>query len=253
MKRQRLLTLVLASLASIALIAVFGWNASRSGRAEEGSPILTYPEFPPTPTIAQPPTSAPQVAGAGQSLFADSFDSADALTHWEFVDEPDLLPEDRGVWVVKDGALVQNRTGNAGNPSTEETMAIAGDAKWTDYTVSMKVYDQNNATFGLVARRQGASFYRYRIIANGYEAKTKQVLEKVVNGVATPLATSESGYEQRQWHNIALSVAGAQIRVTLDGKVVAEATDSTLTSGQAGLYTRALGGIRFDDFLVAAP
>jgi len=30
-------------------------------------------------------------------------------------------------------------------------------------------------------------------------------------------------------------------------------TDSTLASGQAGLYTRALGGIRFDDFLVAAP
>ena len=250
MKRQRLLTLVLASLATIALIALFGWNAS--GRAEEGSPILKYPDFPPTPTIAQPPTNGPRVAGA--TLYSEQFDSPDALTKWEFVDEPDLLPEDRGVWVVEDGALVQNRTGNAGNPSTEETMAMTGDVKWTDYTVSMKAYDQNNATFGLVARRQGNSFYRYRIIANGYEAKTKQTLEKVVNGVVTPLATIDSpGYEQRQWHNIALSVAGAQIRVTLDGKVVAEVTDSTLASGQAGLYTRALGGMRFDDFLVAAP
>ncbi len=250
MKRQRLLTLVLAGLAAVALIALFGWNAS--GRAEEGSPILTYPDFPPTPTIAQLPTSGPQVAGV--ALDSEQFDSLDALTQWEFVDEPDLLPEDRGVWVVKDGALVQNRTGNAGNPSTAETMAITGDTKWTDYTVSMKVYDQNNATFGLVARRQGNSFYRYRIIANGYEAKTKQTLEKVVDGVATPLATTDSpGYDQRQWHTVALSVAGPQIRVTLDGKVVAEVTDSTLTSGQAGLYTRALGGIRFDDFRVAAP
>jgi hypothetical protein len=250
MKRQRLLTLVLASLATIALIALFGWNAS--GRAEEGSPILKYPDFPPTPTIAQPPTNGPRVAGA--TLYSEQFDSPDALTKWEFVDEPDLLPEDRGVWVVEDGALIQNRTGNAGNPSTVETMAMTGDVKWTDYTVSMKAYDQNNATFGLVARRQGNSFYRYRIIANGYEAKTKQTLEKVVNGVVTPLATIDSpGYEQRQWHNIALSVAGAQIRVTLDGKVVAEVADSTLASGQAGLYTRALGGIRFDDFLVAAP
>jgi Domain of Unknown Function (DUF1080) len=250
MKRQRLLILVLASLATIALIALFGWNAS--GRAEEGSPILKYPDFPPTPTIAQPPTNGPRVAGA--TLYSEQFDSPDALTKWEFVDEPDLLPEDRGVWAVENGALVQNRTGNAGNPSTEETMAMTGDVKWTDYTVSIKAYDQNNATFGLVARRQGNSFYRYRIIANGYEAKTKQTLEKVVNGVVTPLATTDSpGYEQRQWHNIALSVAGAQIRVTLDGKVVAEVTDSTLASGQAGLYTRALGGIRFDDFLVAAP
>ena len=252
MKRQRLLILVLASLASIAVIALFGWNASRSGRAEEGSPILKYPDFPPTPTIAQPPTSGPQVAGA--TLFSEHFDSPDALTRWEFVDEPDLQPEDRGVWIGKDGALAQNRTGNAGNPSTAETMAMTGDVKWADYTVSMKVYDQNNATFGLVARRQGNSFYRYRIIANGYEAKTKQVLEKVVNGVATPLASTDSpGYEQRQWHNVALSVAGAQIRVTLDGKVVAEVTDSTFASGQAGLYTRALGGIRFDDFLIATP
>jgi hypothetical protein len=250
MKRQRLLILVLASLATIALIVLFGWNAS--GRAEEGSPILKYPDFPPTPTIAQPPTNGPRVAGA--TLYSEQFDSPDALTKWEFVDEPDLLPEDRGVWVVEDGALLQNRTGNAGNPSTEETMAMTGDVKWADYTVSMKAYDQNNATFGLVARRQGNSFYRYRIIANGYEAKTKQTLEKVVNGVVTPLATTDSpGYEQRQWHNIALSVAGAQIRVTLDGKVVAEVTDSTLASGQAGLYTRALGGMRFDDFLVAAP
>jgi len=249
MKRQRLLTLVLAGFVAVALIALFGWNAS--GRAEEGSPILSYPDFPPTPTIAQPPTSAPQVAGV--ALDSEQFDSLDALTQWEFVDEPDLQPEDRGVWLVKDGALVQARTGNAGNPSTEQTMAITGDTKWTDYTVSTKVYDQNNATFGLVARRQGNSFYRYRIIANSYEAKIKQTLEKVVDGVATPLATTEAGYEQRQWHTVALSVVGPQIRATLDGKVVAEATDSTLASGQAGIYTRALGGIRFDDFRVAAP
>jgi hypothetical protein len=72
--------------------------------------------------------------------------------------------------------------------------------------------------------------------------------------VATPLATLQGpGYEQRQWHTAALRVAGANLQVTLDGKVVAEATDASLASGQAGLYTRALGGIRFDDVTVTSP
>ena len=133
-------------------------------------------------------------------------------------------------------------------------MALTGDPGWTDYTVSASVYDQNNATFGLVARRQGNSFYRYRIIADQFEATPKQILEKVVNGVATPLVTREGpGYAPRQWHTIAMRVVGPSIRVTLDGALVAEASDSTLAGGQAGLYTRALGGIRFDDVTVSAP
>jgi hypothetical protein len=243
---------VLASLACVAAVALLGFNATRSGRAEEGAPILTYPDITPTATIAPVPESKPQVAGA--PLQSESFDSPDALAHWEILDPADIMPEDHANWVIQDGVLVQDRTGAAHDPNTNETMAITGDPSWTNYTVSAKVYDQENATFGLVARRQGNSFYRYRIIASSLSGTPKQVLEKVIDGVATPLVTLETpGYEQRQWHTVALSVAGTNIRVTLDGAVVAEATDAALTSGQAGLYTRALGGIRFDDVTVTAP
>jgi hypothetical protein len=252
MKPQRLLILVLASLACVAVIAVLGFNATRSGRAEEGAPILTYPDITPTATIAPVPASKPNVAGA--PLKSDSFDAAGALTGWEIVNPPDIMDVDKANWEVQDGVLLQTGTGAAHDPNTNETMVIAGDPAWTNYTISAKVYDQENATFGLVARRQGDSFYRYRIIASSLSGTPKQVLEKVVGGAATPLATLEApGYEQRQWHTVALSVAGSNIRVTLDGAVVMEASDSTLTSGQAGLYTRALGGIRFDDVTVTAP
>jgi hypothetical protein len=251
MKRKRLIIVMVATVISLVVIALLGLNASGSGRAQEGAPILEYPSFPPTPTIAPAPASAPSVAGT--SLAADHFDSPAELARWEIVDPADTLPEDRAIWTIEDGALVQNRTDAAGDPNIHETMALTGDPKWADYTVSAKVYDQNNVTFGLVARRQGNSFYRYRIIANPYEASPKQILEKVENGVATPLVTQSSGYDQRQWHTVALSVAGTHIRVTLDGAVVAEATDSTLASGQAGLYTRAVGGIRFDDVSVTTP
>ena len=177
-----------------------------------------------------------------------------ALARWQIVDPAGLPPEDHANWDIQDGALVQDGTGAAHDPNTHETMALMGDPGWTDYTVSAKVYDQQNATFGLVARRQNNSFYRYRIIANSFSGTPKQVLEKVVNGVATPLVAHDApGYDQRQWHIVALTVAGTSIRVTLDGTLVAETTDASLASGQAGLYTRAIGGIRFDDVVVAMP
>jgi hypothetical protein len=252
MKRQRLVILAFAVLASIAVIALLGFNATRSGRAEEGAPILTYPDITPTATIAPVPASKPNVAGA--PLLSQSFDSSNALAGWEILDPAEIMPEDKSSWEIQDGVLLQDGTGAAHSPNTNEAMAVTGDPSWTNYTVSMKVYDQENATFGLVARRQGNSFYRYRIIANNLSGTPKQVLEKVVDGVATPLTTHEApGYAQRQWHTVALKVDGANLSVTLDGAVVAEATDPTLKSGQAGLYTRALGGIRFDDVTVTTP
>ncbi len=172
----------------------------------------------------------------------------------QVVDPDDIMPEDQALWAVEDGALVQNRTANANSPNVHETTAMLGNPAWDNYTVSAKVYDENNITFGLVARRQGGSFYRYRVLANDYSDTPKQVLEKVIDGVATPLATKDSpGYDQRQWHTVSLSVVGSKITAILDGKAILEATDTALAKGQAGLYTRAVGGIRFDDVAITRP
>src|SRR5262249_53723555 len=91
MKRDRLMVLVLASLISLSVIALLGLNASSSGRAEEGAPILEYPEFPPTPTIGPQPAARPNPAGV--LLASENFDSPDALARWEIVDPAGLLPE----------------------------------------------------------------------------------------------------------------------------------------------------------------
>jgi len=81
------------------------------------------------------------------------------------------------------------------------------------------------------------------------------VLEKVQGGVATTLVEQKGpGFTPRAWHVLALRVVGNQLTVTLDGAVVAEAEDATpLAAGRAGIYTRAMGGILFDDFSVVAP
>jgi hypothetical protein len=242
---------------AIALLAILAVSLSlgTGTRAQNDEPLLQYPDFPPTPTIAPAPEQ-PAIAGVTDKsagvLFADSFDGAKAGA-WTYADLSDVLPEEAATWVVADGRLVQNGTVIPNTPKIHETAALVGDASWSDYTVSAKVYDEINGTFGLIARSNGQSFYRYRIIADFFEDAPKQVLEKVVNGVATPLAeVSGPGFTQRQWYNVSMSVKGSQIRVWIDGQLVAEATDSELTSGQAGLYTRAIGNIYFDDVSVSA-
>lgn len=256
MKTSRLAIALMTGLIALLAIVAVNLSFSTGTQAQDSEPLLKYPDFAPTPTIAPAPEQ-PALAGVVQKssaapLFSDSFDGAKAGA-WEFADLTQVLPEDKATWSVQDGRLVQTGTTIPNSPKANPAAAFVGSSSWTDYTVQAKVYDQINGTFGLIARRSGDSFYRYRVVADVFDTAPKQVLEKVVNGVATPLAEVASpGYQQRQWYNVALSVQGSEIRVWLDGKLVAQATDTTLTSGQAGLYTIAAGNIFFDDVSVTS-
>jgi hypothetical protein len=259
MKRYRTSAIVSGAVGALVAgaLAVGLWQAPR-GVAQEQQPLLEYPEFPPTPTIGPNPTALAQVASA--PLFAASFDDASALGAWTFVDLEPVLADSRSNWAVTaEGRLAQEATGRAKNPSIQQTAALTGQASWTDYTVTASFYDLMNGTAGLMARYSGAepttaSYYRYRVIKNSYEATPKQVLEKVQNGVATTLTEVVApGFEERVWNVVSLTVQGGRLTVTLNGQVVAEAEDVTpLGAGQAGIYTRAIGGILFDDFAVVA-
>jgi hypothetical protein len=259
MKRYRTSTLVTALVGAIvvAALGVALWQAPR-GVAQEQQPLLEYPDYPPTPTIGANPTAAASLQGA--PLAEASFADAAALSDWEVVDFSFVLDESRSNWEVADGRLVQASTGLTRSPSTQETAALTGSGEWSDYTVQASFYDETNGTAGLIARYSGAnpqtaSYYRYRILKDGYEATPKQVLEKVEGGVATTLAEQAGpGFSERSWHVLTLSVVGGQLTVTLDGAVVAEALDpNPLPAGRAGVYSRAMGGILFDDFVVTTP
>jgi hypothetical protein len=259
MKRYRtstVLTTVVGALVVVAL-GVALWQAPQ-GVAQEQQPILEYPDYPPTPTVGQNPSAPASLQGT--PLAQADFSDPAALSSWELVDLAFVLEESRAIWEVAEGRLSQANTAAAGNPSTHETAAITGSQEWTDYSVQVSFYDLTNGTAGLMARYSGenpqtASYYRYRILKDSYEATPKQVLERVEGGVATTLVEQVGpGFSEREWHVLALSVLGSKLTVTLDGEVVAEAEDpAPLAAGRAGIYTRAMGGILFDDFLVTAP
>jgi hypothetical protein len=256
--------LVVVVMLAALLLAVAG--GPRAGQAEEEQPILTYPDYPPTPTIGPNPTSAPALS-AGATLASTDFSNPATLADWQIVELQGYLPETASVWAIRDGALVQDYTAAAANPSIQPTAALFGDPAWADYSVRVAFYDQFNGTAGLIARYQdpnpptatttapSASFYRFRMIKDDFEASPKQVLEKVVDGVATSLVEIKApGFSERAWHTLELRVVGGDLQVWFDGTLVAEASDpDPLPAGRPGVYTRAVGGMIFDDFVVMAP
>ncbi|MBX0326699.1 DUF1080 domain-containing protein [Oscillochloris sp. ZM17-4] len=254
MKRRQRRNNLIAGIAGALVVVIVSlalnfWMSSR-GQAQGESPILPTLTFPPTPTI--PPSPTPMPILSSTILAAPEFQNDDSLKLWEFVDVGAILPEDKSVWRVVDGTLLQDNTAMVGSPSsTNEAMAFIGSPTWTNYTVSARFYDQGNGNVGLVARRQGDSFYRLRILAQFYNETPRMVLEKVIDGKATALATLDGpSYDFHAWYDIALKVDGTSIQAFVNGKPLLEATDDALSSGQAGLFTRAMGKLRFSDVVV---
>lgn len=229
-------------------------SGSSTARAEEGGPLLTYPPEPPAPTIGPNPT-VPAGLAAGPRFVAD-FTSDDSLHEWQMVDLDFILPEDRGNWRIDNGRLRQDFAGEIRNSSTTQVAALAP-VELADGMVRVSFYDEFNGIAGVVVRYQGetgyeASYYRLRLLKHEYEATPKYALEKVVDGVVTPLATMEGpGFAPRQWHVLEVDVRGGTVVARLNGKVLVQANDpSPLPAGRVGVYTRALGGIVFDDLII---
>lgn len=256
--------LILGLVALVAVLALGGvalWRAP-AGVAQEQPPLVEYPEYPPTPTVGPKPTAAPGLAGA--ELFREGFDDAAALDRLLLVDLEPVLADQAANWTVEqvggDGRLRQANAGGANNPSTHRAAALVAGGSYADVAVRASFYDEYAGVAGLIARYSGepaseASYYRYTILKNEYEAEPKQLLEKVVDGVATSLVEIKArGFTPRQWHTIEMTVVGGQITVTLDGEVVVTASDAQpLPAGSAGVYARAFGGLFYDDLIVSQP
>lgn len=261
MKRTRHSSLLVSLILAGLVLAGLGLALTRApeGAAQGQGPLVRYPAYPPTPTLGPNPTAAPVLASV-QVLAAYDFSAPQQISAWQGVDQARVLAEHHANWVIRDGRLVQDYVGRVRNPSSNETAALTGSATWTDYTLKVSFYDESNGAVGLLARYTGsepdqARYYRVRLLAERFPTTPKLVLEKVVDGVATALAEVKGpGFSERTWHTLALTVRGGSLGVQLDGQVLAEAYDPTpLPAGRAGIYTRALGGIMFDDVVVTAP
>jgi hypothetical protein len=256
MNRQRRPTSGLRA-AAIALVAIgaliIGASLIMRGpaQADEGDIPIRMPDPAPTLTIG-PAQTAPALSAA--PLYSNSFASEVTLNALQLVDFdlPAAASENKARWAVSEGNLLQRET-VARRPATHPIAALAGDSSWADVQVSVSFYSTAGNSAGLIARRNGDTYYRYTIIADEQGGSPKQALVKVVDGVSTTLVEIVApGYTNNTWHTLSMTLRGGAISVTLDGKIVVEDLDpEPLPGGQAGIATRAMGSIRFDNLIIS--
>jgi hypothetical protein len=210
--------------------------------------------LPPTPIRPDAPAE-PQPNSAGTVLFQDSFDSSASDTNWTAVDINGLPPgAEPARWGTMDGMLRQLWTGEHYAARPDPTMAVAGKLDWTDYIFTASAYPESNIEMGVIFRRQGNSFYRFRVINKNYNNKDKILLEKIVDDKVTVLAALPGpGYTDHRWYTFRVTVKGAHIEATFDDTLKLAADDASLTKGQIGLYGFAIGDLGFDNVSVVVP
>jgi hypothetical protein len=197
------------------------------------------------PAVPAAPAAQPAVADAqGGTALNPKFDSADALKSWERIGPSSTFGTP--LWDVSNGMLLQRGLDGV-QSSDDPTALVTGDPAWHDVTIRAAVLVQGNKEAGLIARQNGNSFYRFRVLALGTGTNSGNlILEKVVDGQASQIAAFDGPELSADvWHTLGLSVRGTMITCSVDGKQVGTAEDSSLASGRAGVTTLAMSTTYF--------
>jgi pectate disaccharide-lyase len=150
-----------------------------------------------------------------------------------------------GTWsIVADGSQTLRQT----NAGSENARDFAGDAAWTDYTVSARIKPisfGSGGFAGLLARaKSSTTFYRLALLP-GNQAQ----LQAVNSGSITVLGTSSRTVATGTWYSVSLTVSGSTISGSVDGATVGSGTSSVSATGRIGLQT-AYASAGFDDVTV---
>ncbi|MFC2058095.1 trypsin-like peptidase domain-containing protein [Chloroflexota bacterium] len=200
------------------------------------------PTLPPTPTPPQSPTSTP-IPPTGV-LFSDDF--SDASSGWA------TYSDEEGSALYENGWL--HLTHYAINP--DPTLSLT-DQVFTDFVLEVETKlvsgtDDNWHTIFLRAPDM-YNFYAFLISADGYCR-----IAKAVNDEATFLTdtvfSSHISQGQGVTNVIRIECVGSNLRLSVNGHLLLEATDSSLTSGNVVLGASALSGtfteIAFDNIVI---
>jgi pectate lyase len=150
-------------------------------------------------------------------------------------------------WTVQpDGSAVLQQ----GDPDTSQFYTIsAGSAAWTDYTVQASVKPGANdltQTSDLMARFTDPNNHYSFLLKNG----DQWYLGMRSGATWTTFAQGSFPYTS-QFYTLALTVHGATISGSINGQVVATATDATFSSGKIAFLTSAESEL--DNVLVTTP
>ncbi len=127
-----------------------------------------------------------------------------------------------------------------------------GDGSWTNYTVSADTLLEQAGSVEVLGRvnqqgrnNNGLNAYHLRVADTGawsiLKSDTSWNFTTLTGGTVPALGTNS-------WHTIALTMQGATLSARIDGVAVGSVTDSSYSSGQAGLGVNGYLTEQFDNF-----
>ncbi len=195
----------------------------------------------------------PASRAASDTLLADRF-GALVPGRWAFVDEgTDAAPS---TWSVDpERGLLQTSAIAGGDPAPGAiekpgTYAVAGDAAWDDYRVTVRLSSGTDQAIGVVFRYTGATdFYRLSFDRSGGYRR----LVKKIAGVYTLLWSDAVAYEQNREYVVTVDCIGNRLTGYVDGVRIFSIEDGDLAAGKVGVYARNNTAAVFRELRVAAP
>jgi galactosylceramidase len=134
-----------------------------------------------------------------------------------------------------------------------------GDANWTDYTVSVDAMLPGDGEVALVGRIDSADFFQdgKALWPSGYVLAVSrsgnwELLGTKFKTETRKLASGTVSFPADAWHHLAMTFRGSAISAFLDGKSLAQVSDTTHQQGMAGFGT-GWNLASFDNFSVTAP
>lgn len=122
-----------------------------------------------------------------------------------------------------------------------EAMMIAGDEECGDYSIETAVrLIGSNSKAGIVARYLTSRHYYLLTV----ESSGRIVLYRRDNNKRHVLAEAPLNVDRRRYYRLSLTAEGQQLRASLDGEEIFDATDGQYATGPAGIHN--LGRVRFD-------
>ena len=153
-----------------------------------------------------------QVTQGGKTLFRSDFSKG--LAPWHTLG---------GQWEVKDGALRQ--TGKATG-----ARALAGDRRWSDYTLSLKARKLGGAEGFLIMFRVQNPHQKSWWNIGGW-GNHHHALELPGDGIGEPVP---GHIEVGRWYDVRVELQGGRIRCYLDGKLIHDEPPQQLKTLHAG-------------------
>ncbi|MEC0268074.1 chondroitinase-B domain-containing protein [Paenibacillus anseongense] len=146
-----------------------------------------------------------------------------------------------GSWsIATDGSKVAVQTSS----TTNTYIVTNGTSSWSNYTYSAKVkVGSTSVRNGIVARYTNSNNYYFLILYNG-----NLLLNKKVSGSTTTIQQVPFTANTSTFYNLQLVVNGTSVQGYVNGTLMVQGTDMSLTNGVPGFYAN--GVAEFDDVSV---